>query len=167
MNLSFSTQLKGKPTYFVEKILSGLHGLPEFIGFHLTNKYQHNLDLIEYCESKIHAIIKDSNQRWKAGIKIHFVINTRTKNRFQFADGITVVSTQDIWISPSNKSIRFWHKDNKNATNSYKDGYWFEMDNNQIELLSKNEGFDNVEDFWNYFNHEFGGKIIHWTTLSY
>lgn len=167
MTLSFSTQLNGKPTCFVEKIISGLHGLDSFKGFNLSEKYNHDLDLIEECHPKIHTIRKDSNNRWKAGNLIHFVINNRTKKRFQFAECVPVVSVQDIWIHPSDKTIDVWEKDSKEASDSFRDGYWKKLTETQIELLSKNDGFDNIEDFWQWFNHEFGGKIIHWTDFQY
>jgi hypothetical protein len=166
MTLSFSTELNGKPTYFVEKIISGLHMFNDF-HFPLSDKYSHDLDMIETCEPKVHTIREDKSNRWKPGIKIHFVINNRTDKRFQFVDTFPVISTQDIWIMPANKSVLVWQKDNNDSSNSYRDGYWKTLTQSQIEFLSRNDGFDTVQDFWNYFNREFGGKIIHWTGLLY
>lgn len=167
MQLSFSLELNGKKTFFVEKILSGLHGIPEFKGFNLSNKYSHDLDYLETCISKIHTIRADYSHKWKKGMKIHFVINARTKNRFQFADIQTVKDIQEVWISPSNKQFMVWSKDFPNAGDTCITGYWKKLTEEQIEVLSKNDGFDSIEDFWNYFNEEFFGKIIHWTNLIY
>lgn len=37
----------------------------------------------------------------------------------------------------------------------------------KIEKLVRNDGFDSVEDFFDWFNKDFEGKIIHWTYLRY
>lgn len=36
-----------------------------------------------------------------------------------------------------------------------------------LNMLAKNDGFDSVEDFFNWFNKDYKGKIIHWTELRY
>jgi hypothetical protein len=54
---------------------------------------------------KIHTIRTDYPHKWKSGNKIHFVINNRTKNRFQFAPVIPCTRTQDIQIDPYSKSV--------------------------------------------------------------
>jgi hypothetical protein len=56
MTLAFSTELNGKKTNFVEKILSGLHGFQNFEGFKLSNLYNHDLDYLETATAKIHTI---------------------------------------------------------------------------------------------------------------
>jgi hypothetical protein len=33
--------------------------------------------------------------------------------------------------------------------------------------LMKNDGFESAEQFFNWFNGYFKGKIIHWTDLKY
>lgn len=167
MTLSFKTQLNGKSTYFVEKIVKGMWFLKSCKGVHLSEKYPYALDIVQKCHPKIHSIRQDSKNRWKKDILIHFVINNRTKNRFQFTHCIPVISVQDIWIHPSNKTIDVWKKDSDKSSDSFKDGYWEELSPSQIEELSKNDGFDNIEDFWEWFNHEFAGKIIHWTDFKY
>ena len=43
--------------------------------------------------------------------------------------------------------------------------YGFEGKN--IKLLTKNDGFESVESFFEYFNENFRGKIIHWTEFTY
>lgn len=34
-------------------------------------------------------------------------------------------------------------------------------------LLAKNDGFDDVYQFYKWFNKDFKGKIIHWTEFRY
>jgi hypothetical protein len=36
-----------------------------------------------------------------------------------------------------------------------------------LNKLSKNEGFNLVDDFFRFFNKDFEGKIIHWTNYKY
>src|SRR5699024_2081987 len=47
---------------------------------------------------KIHTIRHDEKDRWKPGMKIHPIINNRTKNRFQFAPVVECQSVQKIKI---------------------------------------------------------------------
>ena len=35
------------------------------------------------------------------------------------------------------------------------------------KTLAKNDGFENEEDFWQWFNEPFSGVIIHWTNFVY
>lgn len=163
MTLSFSTKLKGKNTYFPQKILEGIW-LNKLVDFDI--KYLNDLinklgktDLI--AVAKIHTIRADPNNKWKKNNLIHFVINNRTKNRYQFAPVIKVVSIQQIkiWYSYNQKN-EMW-----NIPNIIIDGK--ELTKSQIIELAKNDGFDTLEDFFNYFNADFTGKIIHWTTYKY
>lgn len=195
MILPFSTQLNGKPTYFVEKILKGLyeyycqdpnHVIPNSNSYNWLKVisdclyesgkklgYEYAEDILrkqdEVCP-KLHTIRKDEKNRWKAGVLIDFFINTRTKDMFRFAPQVPVVSTQKINI--------FWIQDQKgNLTHSrlvqkrYNwvdviiDGFILEVE--QIKELAQNDGFDTVEEFFAYFNHDFSGKIIHWTDKKY
>ena len=55
---------------------------------------------------KKHTIRKDEKDRWKVGNDIHFVINNRTKNRFQFAPITKVKSIQIIKIKLLNLSTK-------------------------------------------------------------
>ena len=162
MTLAFSKQLNGKPTYFVEKILKAVNEiLPDSDFEHDRNQNILSWDALKYSREKWHTIRTDKKNRWKAGMDIHFVINNRTKNRYQFAPIIKCVSTQKI-------IIRYWYCkntklfvlpmvliDNKILTEK------------QIETLAINDGFDNATEFFKYFNKNFEGKIIHWTNNKY
>ena len=161
MILPFSTQLNGKPTYFPEKIIASLDIsdvkkatlndllaeiiCPQDYKFILgsTNPFFKHIP-------KLHTIRKDEKNRWKEGLMIDFFINARQKNMFRFAPRIPVVSTQKIII----KNNTVWI-----------DG--FPLLPKQTMGFAINDGFENVDDFFKYFNEDFNGKIIHWTNLKY
>lgn len=168
MTLAFSQKLNNKPTYFVEKIWQSLlrDGV-EMNAVEFTEKFKEVLPLIgkakigDYPQKK-HTIRKDTNNKWKAGNKIHFVINNRTKNRFQFAPIVQCVSTQKIEIYHGDKSkpVVFINDTNHSLLRRA-------LNENEIKDLALNDGFDNESDFFNYFKEDFTGKIIHWTSLKY
>jgi hypothetical protein len=172
MILPFSTKLNDKPTYFVEKIQTALR-LPYFnnsVAFspeHVPPNM--NFYVKSKCQPKLHTIREDKKDRWKSGTMIDFFINTRTKDMFRFAPRIPVVITQTIEIIYHNESRslelsklapkRFNHLD-------------VIVDNNvlefeEVKLLAQNDGFDDIYDFFFYFNQDFTGKIIHWTDKRY
>jgi len=106
---------------------------------------------------KLHTIREDKKNLWKAGNDIHFVINNRTPQRFQFAPVVKCVSTQRIEILHGLKSDKqaFVAVDGKTLHIS------------DIKRLAINDGFDSVDDFFAWFKEDFKGKIIHWTNLKY
>ena len=173
MILPFSTQINGKPTYFVEKILKSFDGkdcteddelmLKEaiYLGFLSPYKY-------DEVKPKLHTIREDKNDRWKPGVMIDFFINARQKNMFRFAPRIPVVSTQRINITWLTKYMVFVTIDNKPIGDAIWDrGFICMSCDTRLRELAKNDGFDRVEDFFAYFNKDFTGKIIHWTDLKY
>lgn len=183
MILSFKTKINDKPTLFIEKIWEGLfrHNFfgdsdDEFNNYldqHITQfgKSWDELDennRLEY--PKIHTIRKDEKNRWKVGTMIDFFINTRTKDMFRFAPRIQVVSTQEIKIKYTKSSIDahplvYMEVDNKclDTYNLFTQSSAFKL----IEELALNDGFESVDDFLQYFNEDFAGKIIHWTDFKY
>lgn len=168
MTLGFKTKwANGEPTYFVEKIWAGF-SLDDYLWFNengcwSTEYYKDNFS-VNYdwfkvfmkATPKLHTIREDKPNRWKAGNKIHFVINNRTKNRFQFAPVIPVFSTQKIQIQPTRKGDYVW---------IYVDGRLLNYD--ESEKLAINDGFESLKQFCLWFNKPFTGKIIHWTSLKY
>ncbi len=182
MILPFSTQINGKPTYFVEKIWKGLKTQsPEsYIKLwatvspeETTKQFPVDIDIYNEVKPKLHTIREDKKDRWKPGVMIDFFINARQKNMFRFAPRIPVVSTQEIRIkyteSSSNTPLIYIEVFGKN---DYKCLDTFNPKTKQssfklIEKLAINDGFDSVEDFFAYFNKDFTGKIIHWTDLRY
>lgn len=164
MILPFSTKLNGKPTFFVEKIISGLalNHLIEFetanIILNTPNKF---FDRTIIHSKKIHTIREDKKDRWKPGTMIDFFINTRTKDMFRFAPRIPVVDVQEVFMTYFCNDI----------IEISVDGTYI----NNITEFAINDGFDSWNDFFNYFypiiqsNKDkcFKGKIIHWTDNRY
>jgi len=168
MILGFSTQLNGKPTYFVEKIHKGFR-LMELImkaGIDPSIHYPPNYAYVakDKLAHKIHTIREDKTNRWKAGMIIDFFINVRTKKMFRFAPKIPVVRVQRVFM-----------------TYAWADIIEISINGRQLHEQSEilefvhNDGFDNWEDFFNYFypkimkseNEEYHAKLIHWTDLKY
>lgn len=119
MTLAFSTEINGEPTGFIPKIWAGLVEQSDLTWTdrnYFESKYQekYGWDLFNqnwilyqpYFTPKVHTIRKDSKDRWKVGSKIHFVINNRTKDRFQFAPVLEVTRIQDIDIKYLNTGPR-------------------------------------------------------------
>lgn len=175
MTLGFSTQLNGKPTYFPEKIVTGLEH-NKIITFseaeylfdsNIISKnglcYRIKLDgTIDY-KPKLHTIREDKNDRWIAGTKIDFFINCRQPTMFRFAPVLPVVSTQNIYITYTLA---------KKAMVFIDDVCYYMQDlslehNHKMLHLAQNDGFNTIEDFFEYFSEDFKGKIIHWTDLKY
>ena len=171
MILPFSTQLNGKPTYFVEKILrcflneySGkVEGIGDFIyesGEVLSYQYADDiLNEIEHkVKPKLHTIREDKNDRWKPAVMIDFFINARQKNMFRFAPRIPVVSTQKVRIVVDK--------------HYFMNDYQIFIDERELNLdekvqFSHNDGFSNLFAFFLYFNKDYTGKLIHWTDKRY
>lgn len=166
MILSFSTQLNGKPTYFVEKIWQGFPESDQYIEEWFTDgkmyeQYDFHPDAYGMFP-KIHTIREDKTERWKKGVMIDFFINARQKNMFRFAPRIPVVSKQRIFMTYLPQcGLGFRVSINGR-----------ELEEFEVEKLAINDGFDAVEDFENYFikqmiDDQFSGKIIHWTDFKY
>lgn len=170
MTLAFSTQLNKKATYFVEKILFGLHTnkLIEFseLGYLFDEYYSKFKPYFEGTITntfapKIHTIRHDEKERWKAGNDIHFVINNRTPNRYQFAPVVKCISVQEI-------NIVYWY--NPKTEMFDKPTVYIDkkvLTKKEVEQLAINDGFDNTQAFFEYFDTSFNGKIIHWTNTKY
>jgi hypothetical protein len=169
MILRFSTQLNGKPTYFVEKIWKAIFNkgvlvnVEEFVkqGKTLTNG---QLDMIQNLKPKLHTIRTDEADKWNAGETITFVIHeNRQSEPFIFAPIARVESTQEIFMTYAYNDLIEISIDGR------------ELFGHQRLELAINDGFDNWEDFFDFWcpkikNSEEGfykGKLIHWTDLKY
>ena len=106
---------------------------------------------------KIHSIRAGS--RWKAGMKIHFATGVRTPLYNQFNTGV-VISVQKISISPP-----VVHKDGYRTALILIDGKG--INEYTKSVLASNDGFDSIDDFWNWFDKGIRGQIIHWTNFKY
>lgn len=144
-----------KPTKFISKILLSLYESEQ-----ITLGVLETSPLTEFVKNpKHHTIRHDAKNRWKAGNLIHFVINNRTPQRFQFSPVVEVKSVQEIFIKyefPNNKDFK---------PNVFIDNQL--LDIKQVYELAINDGFDSVDDFFSWFKDDFTGKIIHWTNLKY
>lgn len=181
MILPFSTQLNGKPSYFVERILKGLlkeyeitdrddligtmnyiYDYETFLNNDKINVWQN----LGNSKPKTHTIREDKTDRWKVGTKIDFFINVRQPSMFRFAPVLPVVSIQQFeikWVELTEK-YPIILIDNKR----FYDGIVkLDYETNKMLQFAQNDGFDTIEDFFNYFNSDFKGKIIHWTALKY
>lgn len=182
MILSFSQQLNGKPTYFIEKIWECLPDkdidVYDLIVMDYRIRFGKEWDGKYFINHnpKLHTIREDKKSRWGAGSDIHFVINSRTKNYFQFAPVIKCKSVQTIEIkdvshlpnvSEYGIVLGYPVKDMvfNLAFSVIIDG--IPQTEGQITQLAINDGFDSVEDFFAYFNKDFKGVIVHWTDLKY
>lgn len=163
MNLGFRTKWpSGNPTFFVEKIWTSLRLFDLATSKELSEykrHYQAKFDESFYMvgKPKIHTIREDKKSRWKAGMKIHFVIHNRTKKRFQFAPIIPVISVQEIRIECPTEYL--------NDQKIYIDDRLLSTE--EMQHLAWNDGFKYLAQFQMWFNTDFSGRIIHWTNLKY
>lgn len=177
MTLSFSETINGKPSYFIDKIQTGLitNELMDFDEYHdILNKYREQFKVcgiakptVEEYYEKVTTIREDESNRWKAGNDIHFVINNRRPNRFQFAPVLKCKNVQKIRIGEMAMTASescFIDSQGKIRVIYVDDHRLFRED---IVKVAHNDGFDTAEDFFDYFNKDFTGKIIHWTDLKY
>lgn len=107
---------------------------------------------------KIHTIRRDPHNRWKYGMKIHMATGVRTKNYECFCTEFICTRVQEIhMIRPKKEwSIPLIYIDDNAICMETK------------EMLAKNDGFNNLEEFCNWFSdEEFLGRIIHWTDFKY
>lgn len=187
MILGFSTKIKNKSTFFVEKILKALLGLSEstnnlILKAQVANciynsgellKYEYADDILKKVDNvkpKLHTFRNDKNNRWKVGMIIDFYINVRTKLMFQFAPKLSVKSIQKVsilWSGGEINTCTIWIDENCYVANYSVEYNSSQQRQQKMEQLSQNDGFDSVQDFLDYFSDDFYGKIIHWTDLVY
>ena len=181
MILPFSTQIKKKPTYFVERIHKGIREnyilSPVDPSIHYPRNY--NFVAKDKLPAKLHTIREDKKNRWKVGTKIDFFINCRQNDMFRFAPVLPVVSTQKIefiWKENTENLTCLGTSFDKTCTimiddRFYGDAYFFNgsvvSSSYTIPIFANNDGFDTPEELFAYFNKNFKGKIIHWTDLRY
>jgi hypothetical protein len=174
MILPFSTQLNGKPTYFIEKIWEGLlrpvfKDDEQYID-HLKDyeeQFGKHWDYLpeeseRMTSPKIHTIREDKKERWKAGTKIDFFINCRQKDMFRFAPVLPVVSVQKVHIMHHQERLFFARS---YPADIYVDEIKLEV--HEVPEFAKNDGFETAAAFFEYFNEDFTGKLIHWTDYKY
>lgn len=107
---------------------------------------------------KVHTIRKDPHNRWLEGKIIHHCYYNRTHKRCCFLMN-QCLSTQNIKITWS--FIDYLSGTPLVLVNG------ITMSPEQIELIAHNDGFKSSSHFFSWFDHDFNGKIIHWTKLKY
>lgn len=142
MILSFKKKLpSGKPTNFENKIKLGI---------------------------KIHSMREDTHNRWKPGMKIQMAHGVRTKNYRCFDDtkictGIQSIKIKYLLITGYQGVVEVRIGGKLFYSQFGEDSYG----SCNLELLAKNDGFDSTSDFFEWFNHDFEGRILHWTDFRY
>ena len=111
--------------------------------------------------------VLDKNNRWKVGTNIDFFINVRQKTMFRFASVLPVVRVQHIEIiyvpfgGKKQDARPFVKVDGRLIYDVGQTLY------SQMKEFAENDGFDCVNDFFDYFDKDFTGKLIHWTDCKY
>lgn len=111
---------------------------------------------------KIHTIRHDVHDRWQPGKTIHMCTGLRTKdlNIFNIKPCISI---QRIIIDTYHEGIGILGAEGIVIF----DGW---LQPTEIEILSRNDGFERLSDFWEWFRndkHDGTHKLIHWTHLTY
>lgn len=153
------TEKNPAPTFFREKILAG-------VGYLTTKEIAERLKIdygvITHPESiytpKLHTI--RAGNRWKAGDKIHMAYGSRTKNYQQFNKGIP-----ELERVKSTESISVKYLKGLLLPSVAINGHI--LTDSEIDTLAINDGFEGINDFFNWFNVDFQGQIIHFTDLRY
>lgn len=107
--------------------------------------------------TKIHTIRKDNKGLWKPGNKINFATGVRTKSYVQFYSG--TCKHVDSFL------IEYIELDQEKYPKVYVNESL--LTSSQVEILARNDGFSSKEEFFDWFDSDFEGRIIHWTKFSY
>lgn len=118
---------------------------------------------------KKHTIRTDKTERWKKGMLIHF---WRGNPRNTKSDPKPYEFHQTHCTSVQKIEFRYRLKNEGMSNESrevkiFIEGRDVTHDGDIIDSLVVNDGFDNRVDFFNWFNEDFKGKIVHWTKLKY
>jgi hypothetical protein len=118
--------------------------------------------------TKIHTIREDSTDRWSEGKHIHMATGVRTKHYDCFKE-LPCTGIQSIHIR---HNANGW----KNifiggflfcVVNVYEPLKGSVTDLEKLKNLAINDGFEDLADFFTWFNSDFKGKLIHWTDKRY
>jgi len=114
--------------------------------------------------TKIHTIREDKTDRWNIGRMIQFATGVRTKKYEQFYEeqcrGIQEIRI--AWMEWDTDNVAYIWIDEV-CVGSYFRG----RSTGRCKEIAENDGFENVDDFFKWFNRDFEGKIIHWTDFKY
>lgn len=163
MILGFSSKFpNGKPTLFWQKLRAGqlIGAEPGKIMF-MPGRGQEHWECDYRVKPKLHTIRHDRAGRWRAGRSVQGYYAARTKKMRKIFEA-TCYSVQFIEIK--------YEQGKLNPPCVYiettKDN-WVKLDAEKIEQLAINDGFDSSAHFFEWFNDDFEGKIIHFTNYRY
>lgn len=118
--------------------------------------------------TKIHTIREDAHNRWKPGMKIHMSTGVRTKNYDCFMES-ECVSVQEIFIKYL--QFKYFKQCVIKIEGEFIGDIIFNDDgidySSELDPLFAQDGFSYPEEFLEWFNTDFKGKIIHWTDFRY
>lgn len=109
---------------------------------------------------KKHSLRNDPKGRWKPGMKIHMVTNMRTAIQQTFSDEHKCTAVQDVVIVYHGKK-----PEEVLAPNVMIDGR--ELDDAEVLTLARNDGFESLTEFMDWFPEDCSKRLIHWTDLRY
>lgn len=183
----------GDPTCFIERIWKGFLESPymrtnfggesALVDYLLRPPCSLNFDGIYRSSSfsKLHSLRVDIAKRWNPDNHIHFKVwegRPYHSNSLPFAPIIPCVSVQKVFINWG-LTTNFLHrfpcmkiskKDLEKPLLSRTPSVYVDeklLSPQEVGELANNDGFDNVTDFYRWFNKDFSGKIIHWTDKIY
>jgi hypothetical protein len=112
--------------------------------------------------TKIHSMRTDAHNRWHAGNSIQMATGVRTKAYHQFNAQHPhlqqCISTQQVTIT--------YHK-HGNISGPSVQVNGRQLNALEVHDLAINDGFPNIIQFFDWFNTNYTGKIIHWTGKRY
>jgi hypothetical protein len=103
--------------------------------------------------TKIHTVRQDEKERWQTDTLMHMIVNPRTPQQVLFNRAVCY-SVQEIEIP----HFPFWIQIKVDGR--------FLTESELMEFI-KNDGFDTVEEFVEWFPVNFKGRLIHWTDKKY
>ena len=115
--------------------------------------------------TKNHTIREDATNRWKVLMTIHMATGVRTKHYKCFKEEVCTgvqkieIKWSHLYKDAPRASVSVDDKCIGTYTNGYPSGL--------LKVLAINDGFNSVEEFFDWFRFDFEGKIIHWTDLRY
>lgn len=170
MTLGFKIKMDdGKPTLFPEKVLQCLmqEVWIKIVDWHeIMKDSPYGQMAVGTFKPKRHSMREDIHNKWKPGVIIDFFTGVRTKQAYRFAPRVLVNSIQTVEFERTEWTTRLCYE--------LEDGRIFQvrvdgrlLTRSKIKQLAINDGFETVEDFFEWFKAGWKGKIIHWTNLKY
>ena len=150
MNLGYKQKFPdGTPTLFREKLIIGSMKMKDVAINHDTYKLMNGVYV--NLHPKLHSIRTDEKDRWRAGVTVHHLYNSRTPSRENFMTS-TCISTQKIMIIETPQIVTDFRGNPRQAGRMRSilvDGKILKPP--QMYQLAINDGFNNLEHFFSWF----------------